>query len=204
MKKIKMFYLIVVLVLLAISVVMFSGIAQAGAVPEGFVGVPWGASREQIIKTMSERGYKQLTNNARPNELDFEGDFLGVKCFHLYFYLSANSFYEGAAYGCGRSDVHWLTKKYYEQIFNKLNEKYGPIPRGGYEKYPHNRDNCKGAPMAIDGWHIVDSRSDKYSIQMALMPSSYYYANEAEACRLDIQVTYTAESLRDRLGKKGY
>ena len=32
----------------------------------------------------------------------------------------------------------------------------------------------------------------------------YYYTNEAEACRLDIRVKYTAESLKERLKKKEY
>ena len=53
MKKMKVFYLVVVFALLAISVILFSGIAQAGAVPDGFMGVPWGASKDQVIKTIN-------------------------------------------------------------------------------------------------------------------------------------------------------
>jgi hypothetical protein len=120
MKKMKVFYLVVVFALLVVSVIMFSGIARAGEVPDGFMGIPWGASRDQIIKTMSEQGYQQSTYDVKPNRLDFKGDFAGVPCLHLYFYLSANSFYEGSASGCARSHAHWFTQKCYEQIFNKL------------------------------------------------------------------------------------
>jgi hypothetical protein len=205
MKKLRVFYLIVVLTLLAVSVVISSGITQAGAVPDGFMGVPWGAGRDQIIKAMSERGYQQLTSD-NPNQLNFKGAFAGVPCLHLYFDLSANSFYRGAAYGCARSADHQSTQETLNRIVNMISEKYGP-PQGRHSgRYAYNPGfrNCKGCPEEYASWDFVDSRSDKYSISLELSPSTFFYTNEAEACRVDITIIYEAESLGKRLEKKDY
>ena len=95
MKRLKVFYPVIVFTLLAVSVVMFSGIAPAGEVPDGFIGIPWGASRDQIIKTMNERGYRQLTGTG-PGQLAFRGAFAGTSC-ELVFSLTASSFTSGSA-----------------------------------------------------------------------------------------------------------
>lgn len=79
MKKTKAIYLVVVFALLVVYVIMFPGIARAGAVPDGFIGVPWGASTEQIVKVMNERGYRQLTGTTT-GKLAFKGAFAGAPC----------------------------------------------------------------------------------------------------------------------------
>jgi hypothetical protein len=211
MKKTRVFYLVAVLALLVASVVMFSGIARAGAVPDGFMGIPWGASKDQIIKTMSERGYRQLTSE-ESNQLHFKGDFAGVPCLHLYFSLRANSFYSGSAWGCAWSTYHRGTQAIFERMVNTLSEKYGPPQKRESGKIdgkdvPMGRAECMGSgyPTGWARWDFVDSRSDKYSIEIALDASSYYDMTEkVTPCRVDIYIIYEADSLEERLKKKEY
>jgi len=201
MNKLKVPYLVVVFALFVVSVVMFSGIAQAGAVPDGFAGVPWGASKDQIIKTMNEQGYRQITCE-EGDSLCFRGSFLSVTCIKLIFSLHSNSFCSGFAVGCARSEYHRPTQRTFEEMVNILSEKYGP-PQSRQSGKTEN-PNCAGCPTELAGWDFVDSRSDKYRISIRLEPSSFYYTNEEKKRRVDILIWYEAESLRKRLEKKEY
>jgi len=99
----KVFYLVAVLALLIISVVMFSGIAQAGAVPNGFMGIPWGASKDQVIKATSGQGYRQLST-PWPDVLSFRGAFAGAPCELLFnFEKTSRNKYSGTLHLRGRA-----------------------------------------------------------------------------------------------------
>ncbi len=211
MKKTKVLYPVVVFALFVVSVVMFPGIARAGAVPEGFMGIPWGASKDQIIKAMNEQGHRQLTSE-KSNQLDFEGDFAGVPCLHLYFNLRANSFYSGSAWGCAWSTNHRYTQNIFEGMVNTLSKKYGPPQKRESGKIDGKdvssiRAECvrSGNPTGWARWGFVDSRSDQYSIRTALDATSYYNMTEkVTPCRVDIFIIYEADSLGKRLEKKDY
>lgn len=204
MKKMRMFYLVAVLPLLIVSVVMLSGIAQASAVPEGFMGIPWGASREQIIKAMSERGYRQLTGT-EPGHLAFKGAFAGVPC-QLEFSLIANSFYSGGAGYCAKGPYRRWPQTYFELVVKMLSEKYGPPQRHEYlavSAKDEKEIEAGGAALtyAYAQWDLVDSRtSDKYSMSVRLFRS--WFADGT----LDylVSTSYSADSLWKRLKKKEY
>lgn len=92
-----------------------------------------------------------------------------------------------------------------------LSEKYGPPQRESLMirgEDTVNKSYCAGLKVPFDNakWDLVDSRSDKYSIEMQQSDSTYYYfpSNEADACRVDISIMYKADSLQKRLDKKGY
>ena len=205
MKKMKVLYMVTVLALLAISVVLFSGIARAGAVPEGFAGVPWGASRDRVIKTMSEQGYLQLTSE-KPGNLKFRGNFANCPCI-LSFSLIANSFYKGGAENCAKGPYRQAAQEYLERIVNMLSEKYGPLEDRNYSLNPsaeYEKRLEAGGPAlfyAYARWHLVDSRtSDKYSIDVFLYRG--WFADGT--LNYVVGVSYQADSLEKRLEKKEY
>ncbi|MBA4389931.1 MAG: hypothetical protein C0399_03235 [Syntrophus sp. (in: bacteria)] len=198
MKKMKAFYLVIVFVLLVLSVVMFSGIAQAGAVPDGFIGVPWGASTEQIVKTMNERGYRQLTG-ATPGNLVFKGAFAQTPC-ELHFSLLANSFYSASANHCARSDYPLAPQSTYRQVVDELSKKYGPPTDRRSDKLKTN--DGKEHPQEGAWWDLVDSRTfEKYSIRVDF-GVTWFADNTGD--QYVVTIHYWADSLGEKLKKKEY
>ena len=191
MKKVKLFYLIAVLALLSVSVVTFSGIVQAGTVPDGFMGVPWGANKAQVIKTMSEQGYQQLTCvQAGIDDLCFQGVFAEASCV-LEFSFTGNSFYEGRARHCNRSESPDWPQLTFKNIVDMLSEKYGPPTKRGSEMEPG------GYPRSSAVWHLVDNRSsDKYLIVVKCELRGFI-----TGAQYVVDVFYGASSLEERLKK---
>lgn len=194
MKKMKAFYLVLVFALYVASVIIFPGIAKAGAVPDGFIGVPWGASRDQIVKTMNERGYQRLT--AAPGKLEFKGDFAGTPC-QLTFHLLANFFIRGQAGYCEWSDHSIGPQSTYRRIVKELSKKYGPPTDLSTVEVKPNVG--AGFPSENALWELVDSRtSDKYRIQVSV---DITFLNGAKYA---VYIMYSARSLEERLKKKEY
>ena len=95
MKKTKAFYQIIVFALIVVSVIMFSGIAKAAAdTVDGFVGVPWGASKQQVAKEMAQRDFKQVAEGT--NYVVYGGTFADLPA-DLTFGFGKNGFYMGEA-----------------------------------------------------------------------------------------------------------
>ena len=190
MKKMKVFYLIAFLVLLSVSVIMFSGIARAGAVSDGFAGVPWGANKDQVINIMGKRGYRQL--GTKPlGDLVFSGEFAGVPC-ELSFRLIDDSFYEGYAW-FGHTEKSQAT---FNRIVDMLSERYGP-PQDRGSKTERTNDG-KEHPSVFAKWEFVNDRSsDKYSIYV-IYHVSWVADTRAEA-QYVVDITYSADSLKKKL-----
>lgn len=197
MNKMQVFNLIVILALLSVSVVMFSCRPQASVVqvvPEGFVGVPWGASRDQVIKIMRERGYRSLGTGGIGGSgavvLNFRGEFTTVPC-SLSFILIDDSFYEGEAmfYRPDMPQPNKTLQTTFDNIDGMLSEKYGP-PR---ERESSSYKDKEGIdrPSKSTFWYLVDNKSsDIYTVQVML---DYY-----------VTVYYRACSLETRLKNKNY
>ena len=197
MKKMKMLYLVTVLALL--SVVLFSGIAQAGAVPEGFMGVPWGASKAQVIKAMSEQGCQQITHPqfSSPDTLVFNGSFAGASCPIIYFSFIRNSFYEGKANYCNKSPNPAWPQVTYKNIVDMLSEKYGPPTNRSSETERTN--DGKEHPLLSTIWNFVDNRSsDKYFI---IVSCHVGWFRDTTGDQYMVDVYYRASSLEERLKK---
>jgi len=69
--------------------------AYAQAV-DGFLGVPWGASKNQVVKAMEDRGFPVRP----PFDNQFTGEFAGYQGANLAFFLERNSFYWAQASIC--------------------------------------------------------------------------------------------------------
>ncbi|TRZ88817.1 MAG: tetratricopeptide repeat protein [Methanosarcinales archaeon] len=174
------------------------------AVAKGFMGIPWGASTQQIIKTMSEQGYRQLTGT-KPGKLAFRGAFAEVPC-ELEFYLIANSFYSGSADHCAIGPYRVGPQRYFEQVVKMLSEKYGPPQNHDYfgasaEKEKEIEAGGAAIICAFAEWDLVDSRtSDKYSVDVVLWRA--WYADGT--LNYDVSISYKADSLWERLRKKDF
>lgn len=192
MKRMRMFYLSTIFVLCTATLVMFSGIARAGEVPDGFAGIPWGASHDQINKTMSQRSYRQITSEV-PGGLIFKGAFAEASC-QLYFNLTANSFHPGKADFCDISPDPRLPQATFNRIIKMLSEKYGP---------PRLRQSEPEVLLEHVSWQFIDSRSsDKYSIRVHFWHCA---TNDGTGTpKYSVEVIYAADSLRERLKKKEY
>jgi len=188
MKKVKLFYLVAVLALLAISVIMFSCKQRASVVPDGFAGVPWGATKDQIIHIMGKRPYGQIAIGSGVLLLQFKGEFAEVPS-ELEFRLIADSFYEGYA-RIRHTETPQVT---FKRIVDMLSEKYGPTKdrESGLDKDDKGIDH----PYESAFWRLADKKSsDTYTIQTRLM--SFNVTNKIQ---YEVDVNYRAYSLEERL-----
>ena len=171
---------------------VMQSVGYAGVAPEGFVGVLWGASSEQINKTMRERGYKKIESN-NPDILRFFGTFGSQPC-DLSFNLSMNSFYQGTAY-CSQNEQHATTKWFFELEVKKLSEKYGPPDEQDTRKVEKCTDVCDWAMWD----HLYDNNSNKYSIQALVWRFDTLGGKKSH-----YTIEYKNESLSEQLKKKAF
>jgi len=120
---IKIKFLMAFVILSAISAVLFSGIAQAGEVPAGFIGIPWGASRATVERAMAERYYPK-DPRSEADEDRYNGEFAGYKA-DLFFRFINNKFYEGTAVFLWREPSKRRIDQYFSELESQLIKKYG-------------------------------------------------------------------------------
>jgi hypothetical protein len=80
---------------LAGTVIVFSGTAQAAPLPEGFLGVPWGATPEAVETAMAERHYPK-DPDSKPDCYIYNGYFAGERAY-VSFHFVDRRFVEGVA-----------------------------------------------------------------------------------------------------------
>ena len=185
-------------VLLFAPALIFPGLPQAGVVPDGFLGVPWGANTEQVVKAMKERGYRQL-KAADSGQLVFKGAFAGEPC-QLTFRLLANSFYSASANYCARSGHSAAPQQAFMRIVQDLSDKYGPPTNRRSDMMKTN--DGKEHPQEGAWWELVDGKtSDKYGITVDFGVT--WFADDT-GDQYVVNVYYRADSLGERLKKKEY
>jgi hypothetical protein len=186
------------LVLALAPVRTFPGSSQAGVVPDGFLGVPWGANAGQVVKAMKERGFRQL-KGAETGLLVFKGAFAGEPC-QLTFRLLANSFYSASANYCARSGHPAAPQQAFGRIVQDLSDKYGPPTNRRSDKITTN--NGKEHPQEGAWWELVDGRtSDRYSLSVDFGVT--WFADDT-GDQYVVNVSYRADSLGQRLKTKEY
>ena len=198
----------------SILVILFSlllmcfvaSVNAASVVPDGLVGIPWGANRDQIIKSMNERGYTThgtiIWGGMAPSTLVFKGAFDGVPC-QLEFDLKNNAFYIGRATLLGLFTSPVYLEGLYKRMVSQFSTKYGS-PQ--YDKLNEWNNGKERSWRAI--WELVDSESsDKYGIMVYVdIPGASYYSNAPNPNKPEPSVTisYHAVSLGEKLQKKEY
>lgn len=107
--------------------VMLALTAASYAAPpvEGFIGVPWGADRQQVQKAMEERGFTLLEQRTDGFSDTFNGTFAGQPA-QLRFIYEKSFFYKGeAAFLHVRDRDYYTVKAYYNELRGLLAAKYG-------------------------------------------------------------------------------
>jgi hypothetical protein len=198
MKTTKALRWTLVLVLLFAPGLTFPEDPQAGIVPDGFLGVPWGANTDQVIKAMKERGYRQL-KGAESGQLVFKGAFAGEPC-QLTFRLLANAFYSASANYCARSGHPIAPQQTFLRIVQDLSDKYGPPTSRRSDKIKTN--DGKEHPQEGAVWDLTDGKtSDKYGLSVDFGVT--WFADDT-GDQYVVNVYYRADSLGQRLKKNEY
>ncbi len=169
---------IIFCVLLAIQLPLYA------ASVDGFLGVPWGATQQQIDTAMKEKGFSH--HEFMPY---YVGSFAGYPARALSFQVKHNAFYEGQASIChteensGHGEVRDCSKK----IVGMISDKYGQPTR---QKQTHSN----AYSLYWEGLQSAGS-SDNITIQVwTSMPDSLNGGM--------VQVTYTNNSLLERMKQK--
>lgn len=201
--------ILVILVSLALICCSVSASA-APPTPDGFDGIPWGANREQIIKTMDERGFTTKGTirweGMPPSTLLFRGAFDGVSC-QLEFVSMNNALYAGSATQLGLFSPPGHLEEIYRRMVSQLSKKYGPPQSDKKDEYKNDEGEILERGWGAT-WEIIDKESsDKYAIDVSLiMPGSAYYSNAPNPDKPEpsVTVSYSAVSLLERLKTKEF
>ena len=204
--KISIMFCLFFLVLSIFSVSVYA----TPVVPDGFVGILWGANREQIIKTMSDRGFTEQGTTTwagrAPSTLVFRGVFDGVPC-QLVFGLRNNALDNGGASELGLFTSPGQLEGLYKRMVSRVSEKYGPPQFDKKDEYKDDNGKIFEREWRAK-WELIDNESsDKYVIQISLeIPGAIYYSNAPNPNKPEPSVTlsYIAVSLGERLQKKEY
>ncbi len=184
---------------------VFLAPALAAPGPEGFAGVPWGATRQQVVNAMNERGFSTQGTITRgglpPGTLLYRGTFDGEPC-QLEFYLQNNALCFGQVAHLGLFTGQVNLERLYKRVVGQLGEKYGP------PEYDSRRNDGTNERFWRAGWTLTDGATgDKFDILVLLdIPGYSYYSNAPNPNKPEpsITVMYTAVSLKERLQKRDY
>jgi tetratricopeptide (TPR) repeat protein len=165
-------------------------------IAKGFMGIPWGASQEQITEAMTGQGY-QRKSNSTSNCLVFWGDFIGAP-FEVSLLLKDGSFYSAHILALIRSASPQVAYATFEQKFNELSEGYGQ-PKSHVSKQGRLNSGVKYTDE-IAVWSPVDERtSDEYAIVLHFFVSWF---TDREGDQYIVDMDNIALSLQERLDKK--
>jgi len=168
-------------------------------VPDGFEGIPWGANRDEVTKTMSERGYSHV--KPEPNEpLQFHGKDVIVPG-KLFFYFRYNSFYKVEAYYYDESPQPEPARQFFQKLFKAHLDKYFMPKLHDVNSRKDDCYRCQGNTILESArWETVDAKSDRYTIGISLGE----YTGMGRKKGYFVHLTYEADSLLERLKKTGY
>lgn len=198
----------ILVILFSLILICFAAsVSATSVVPDGFVGIPWGANKDQISKIMNDRGY--TTQGTIPDSRDLPSTLLYRGAFggqngQLEFRLLNNVFHMGRATYLGMFAAEPAKESIYMQIVNQIGAKYG-APQS--DKITDVKGNSGKTYRYGDAqWDFIDSESfEKYMISVDLLPTGFnmfsQYNNQSFGY---VTVTYTAVSLGERLQKKEY
>lgn len=132
MKISKIISFIVILIFLTISFVQSIWAQQGRATADGFVGVPWGSTREQTKSILQKKGYRLITNKvAFYHDADlYSGSFAGEASDLYFHYRGEDYFYMGSAYLVGyKGQGTDIAKVGYYNVIKVMKAKYGNCDR---------------------------------------------------------------------------
>jgi len=108
-----------------LMVLVLSALPAYAAPPlDGFIGVPWGASRQQVQKAMEERGFTLLEQRADGIVDTYRGTFTGQPA-ELKFQYEKNAYFAGTATFLHIKGSFDASMAYYYELKGLLTAKYG-------------------------------------------------------------------------------
>jgi len=140
----------------AASIVASSGSAHAAPVPDGFLGVPWGASPEDVEKAMAERHHAK-DPDSKPDRYIYVGSFAGERAYLIFSFINGKLFEGGANLidvfrDAGEGDYRGLVDLRFRTLEESLVQKYG---KPAY-RYPGTNEPWK--PISVT-WNLEDQQA---------------------------------------------
>ncbi len=156
--------------------------------PDGFCGVPWGATKQQIDNIMKEKGFSSL-NSKIPGRPSYDGTFSDYPAAELHFDVRHNIFFAGYAEICpARPGYHPdCVLPCSEDMVKKFTEKYGQPSR--IEK-----------SLEINTFHIWENLQDASSSDNIAIRVWTRIPNSLNAGF--VRIVYTNNRLSERLKQK--
>jgi len=185
MKKMGALYQVAFFALLMLSVFMLSGIAQAGPVPDGFAGVPWGASRADVEKVMAERNYPKDTDS-KADIYVYNGEFAGYKADLLFKFIN-NKVYEGGALFLWHETNKELIDIYFSEFESQLSKKYGE------PWYMYRADGREPWKPFSNRWELKNLNTT-----IALLLKKEHEYNVGHRIAGNVSISYTNLTLKDQ------
>ncbi len=157
MKRTRRFGLAALIAVAAAAVVTFSGSVRAAPVPEGFLGVPWGASPDDVEKAMAERHYARDPGSSKPDRYVYVGSFAGERAWVIFNFINGKLFEGGANLidvfrDAREGDFRGLVDQRFQALEESLVQKYGKPSYG----YPGSNEPWK--PRSVT-WEIQDQQA---------------------------------------------
>jgi hypothetical protein len=158
---------------------------------DGFIGVPWGASREAVEKAMAER-YFPKDPDSKADKYIYNGYYAGYQAYVTFYFIN-NQFFEGGASlidvfrDAKEGDYRHLVDQYFSAFETLLIQKYG----NPSSRYPGTNEPWK--PRSIT-WEIQDQNT---SITINLVKN---YAFKDKTCDINSRVfiAYKNNSLQQK------
>ncbi len=165
------------------------------AVAKGFMGLPWGASPEQIDDAMNRQGY-QRQPGTNSDILEFTISWP----LTVGFFLENNVFYWSTTEAIIRTPNSQVAYAIFKRKIGEMSQEYGPPQSRDTHRIPDNEGGSY--PYESATWDVVDPRtSDHYSIKVELCPM--WYTDTGTQTQFIVNIDTRAESLSERLKKKG-
>jgi len=177
---------------LLIGVACTCGAAYADAVPTGVAGVPWGASKPEVMQMMRDKGFAEhvapelQAETGGRDVLEFDGFFDNQNCHYIFM------FNNGQMTG---GDVAFI--RYSLVGAMALYHRFTPVLADKYGSYQARTEEASGNfPYAV--WSLHDLASgDDYTITTFI--DHYYFEGPSLETRVySFVITYIANSLDKR------
>jgi hypothetical protein len=172
---------------LTFGLFMAFAIPAGAAGPDGFAGVPWGATLDQVDQAMRDRGFQQLSSPAS-NIRFYSGSFGGYGGT-LQFNFFRNALYAGQFNTSSRGNYNWVQQVGTEFV-NTVTAKYGSYSKaernsGWYYTWDGLREPSSGD--SINAWVWVFFNYGDKDLQTSASGVMLGYTNAGLLARLQAQ-----------------
>lgn len=174
----------ILVILVSLLLISFSILAYAAPTMDGFLGIPWGATADQVDQAMKSQGFtvENIIDTVGNKRVIYHGSFAG--CDNCTIEYNGPNNPDGWCIGFGTD--------YYQYLLKMLTQKYGS-PK--VTKY-----NEVGIHRISNDWNTTDSNHSD-TVNIHLMYQSFD-KNVPGGAGSNLSLWYINESLVDRLNSQ--